>query len=46
MLIAEPELLVIALCIGSAGKERGLIDTTDGLDDCELYDIVRGIEAA
>ena len=46
MLLLATELLVIALCTGSAGKELGLIDTSDGPIADELYDAARLSAAA
>ena len=46
MLLLATELLVIALCTGSAGKELGLIDTSDGPIADELYDAARPSAAA
>ena len=41
MLLLAPELLVIVLCAGLAGKELGPIDTSDAPSADELYDAAR-----
>ena len=46
LLIAEPELLVIALCVGSDRKELDSIDTIDRLNICEPCGDVRAAAKA
>ena len=46
MLLLAPELLVIVLCAGLAGKELGPIDTSDAPNADELYDAARAGAAA
>ena len=46
MLLLAPELLVIVLCAGLAGKELGPIDTSDAPSADELYDAARAGAAA
>jgi hypothetical protein len=41
MLLLAPELLSIAVCVGSAGSELGPVDTINGLARHKLYSAVR-----